>query len=60
MPAANWGQPVQWDLDSLLQELMLALVGYTGDIFVENSNADPRQVQQQHVVLAYFGLLGHA
>lgn len=32
----------QWDLDSLLQELMLALVGYTADIFVDSSTDNPR------------------
>jgi hypothetical protein len=39
MPKSNG---IQWSLDNLLQELMLALVGYTGDIFVDNSNHDPR------------------
>jgi hypothetical protein len=34
---------IQWCLDDLIQELMAALVGYTGDIFVDNSsNLDPR------------------
>lgn len=34
---------ITWCLDDLIQELMMALVGYTGDIFVDNSsNVDPR------------------
>lgn len=36
------GMGGQWDLDSLLQELVLALVGYTGDIFVDSSTDNPR------------------
>jgi hypothetical protein len=50
MPQQNG---IQWDLDNLLQELMLALVGYTGDIFVDNSNHDPRYLHSctWHVLL---------
>lgn len=33
---------VQFDLQSLLQDLLLALVGVTGDIFVDSSAQDPR------------------
>lgn len=36
---------IKWDLDSLIQELMMALVGYTGDIFVDSSDQDPRYQQ---------------
>lgn len=39
---AGAAQGIQWGLDDLLQELLMALVGYTGDIFVDNSNDDPR------------------
>lgn len=35
---------VQFDLQSLLQDLLLALVGVTGDIFVDSSAQDPRCV----------------
>jgi hypothetical protein len=38
-------RPIKWDLDSLIQELMMALVGYTGDIFVDSSKQDPRYQQ---------------
>ncbi len=40
---------IEWSLDDLLQELIVALVGYTGDIFVDSSEgSDPRYTYTNH------------
>jgi hypothetical protein len=56
-------RPITWDLESLIQEIMMALVGYTGDVFVDSNNKDPRYQQLEpcaaEVACAQVALLLH-